>query len=285
VVVTSPGSPAVFGNVSFYDGTTLLGVAPVIDGVASLFIGVVSTGSHTYSAVFNGDETTSNSDTTVTISTDGPQIVGLSREGFNQRPTVIVLTFNQALEVATAQNPANYELFSNTGHRYAIASVHYNPATLTVSIVPWARLPVKGNYVLEVIGTGPNGVTSANGVPLDGTGHNQPGTNFVTKFNWRALASPNASPAVTYVDGVAHMYTGYFAPFWHAAFAATQYYLQHVVPRKLPAPAVPAGSKAFADVSARPKVVLDHSTPLAEKKLVIDDKSLIRRKPHKGFNR
>jgi hypothetical protein len=280
VVVTSPGNPPIVGSVSFYDGATLLGTEPVIDDVASLFLGIIAPGSHTYTAVFSGDGTSSNSNITTTISTDGPQIVGLSREGFNLRPTVIVLTFNQPLDTTSAQNPANYELYSSTGHRYAIASVLYNPSSFTVNIVPWQRLPVKGTYKLEVIGTGPNGITNANGLALDGSQRNQPGTNFVTKFNWRALAAPSSPPAVTYLNGIAEMYQGAFAPYFNAAYAATQYYLQHIVPRNRPLPVVPTQSSATEVVPHRPKVVLGVATDAARSKLVIKAPSLISRKPH-----
>ena len=44
VVVTSPGNPPIVGNVSFYDGTTLLGTVPVTDGVATLNVGTLSAG-------------------------------------------------------------------------------------------------------------------------------------------------------------------------------------------------------------------------------------------------
>jgi hypothetical protein len=190
VVVTSPGNPPIVGTVSFYDGTTLLGTEPLVDGVASLNIGVLSSGSHVFSAAYSGGGTSSTSGSSITVSTDGPQIVGLSLEGFHQRTTVIILTFNQPLSTAAAQNVANYQLFRPTGHRYAIRSVLYNPATRTVKIVPWVRLPLKSQYLLEVIGSGANGITGANGVALDGTGLDQPGTNFGTQVSWRALGLP-----------------------------------------------------------------------------------------------
>ena len=55
VVVTSPGSPPVVGNVSFYDRGTLLGTAAVSNGVAILNVGSLSPGSHSFSADFSGD--------------------------------------------------------------------------------------------------------------------------------------------------------------------------------------------------------------------------------------
>ena len=271
VVVTSPGNPPLTGQVAFYEDGVLLGVEPVVNGVATYNVGAVS-GSHTYSAVYSSGDTGTSaaSGSMVTVSTDGPQIVGLSRLGFNQRPTVIVLTFNQPLDVTTAQNRANYVLYNaNTGHRYAIASALYNPATLTVSVVPWVRLPVLGKYVLEVVGTGTSGVTNANGLALDGVGSGQPGSNFVTEFNWRALAAPNSPPAVIYVNGQPEdIYHGGFQPYFHAVYAATQYYVQHLVHRGGPVPVAAVKTRASLRAAARPKVVIDGAPKAVTKKLV-----------------
>jgi hypothetical protein len=279
VAVTSPGNPPINGTVSFYEGSVLLGTAPVIDGVAQLNAGTLPAGTIDFTSVFSGGGTSSASTSTSDLSTDGPQIVGLSRLGFNLRPTVIVLSFNQPLNVQAAQNPASYALYNSHGHHYALASVLYNPANLTVSIVPWRRLPVKGTFILEVVGSGANGVVNANGLELDGTGSGQPGSNFVTKFNWRALAAPNDPPAVIYTNGVARdRYLGGFAHYFHTVYAATQYFLQHVVPRNQRVPIVPAGSVTTGRDSVRSKIVLDDSNSLVSKKLVLGDKSLIHRK-------
>ena len=44
VVVTSPGNPPIGGTVSFFDGISLLGTAPVLNGVATLNAGVLPAG-------------------------------------------------------------------------------------------------------------------------------------------------------------------------------------------------------------------------------------------------
>jgi hypothetical protein len=212
------------------------------------------------------------------VSTDGPRIIGLSREGSHLRPTVIVLTFNQPLDTTSAQNPDNYELFSSTGHRYAIASVLYDPANLTVSIIPWSRLSVHGEYTLEVIGTGENGLTNANGVALDGGGRGQPGSNFVTNITWRALAAPGAAPAITYVNGVPKSYRGAFGQYFHDAYTATQYYLQHAVNRKPRVPVVHPQFNTAPRAPAHSKIALDHSLSLSAKKRFFYGSSMISRK-------
>ena len=53
-VATNSGPPPNGGEVSFYDGTTLLGMAPVVDGVAVFNYSALTPGTHNMSAVFSG---------------------------------------------------------------------------------------------------------------------------------------------------------------------------------------------------------------------------------------
>ncbi|KJY40339.1 hypothetical protein VR41_15120, partial [Streptomyces sp. NRRL B-1568] len=43
------------GTVSFFDGATLLGSAPLVGGVATLSVSTLSVGSHSLTATYNGD--------------------------------------------------------------------------------------------------------------------------------------------------------------------------------------------------------------------------------------
>ncbi|WP_165249851.1 hypothetical protein [Paludisphaera soli] len=47
----------------------------------------------------------------------------------------------------------------------------------------------------------PQGVAGASGVGLDGSGRNEPGTDFVASITWRSLSTRGGSPAVTFLDG------------------------------------------------------------------------------------
>ena len=99
VAVSSPGNPPIAGTVSFYDGTTLLGTEPVTNGVASLNIGVLSAGSHSFSAVFSGGGALSTSTSTLVvsvISTDSAKITDVARYGFHDQSTFLVIKFNSA---------------------------------------------------------------------------------------------------------------------------------------------------------------------------------------------
>ncbi len=108
IVPTTPGDPPLDGTVSFYNGTTLLGTVPVVNGSASLNVGALPLGVSTLRAVYtsaSGDSSASVSE--VVLDAAGPRVVGLSRYGFHFSPTTIALTFNSALDAASAQDPAN----------------------------------------------------------------------------------------------------------------------------------------------------------------------------------
>jgi hypothetical protein len=220
-VVTSPGNPPLTGSVAFYDGDTLLGTVPLTDGVAVLTI-PASPGSHVYRALFSGSDTSSTSATTATVTTDGPQVVGLSRYGYHERSTALVLYFNAPLDPASALNLANYQILNGAGHRIAVKRAVYDPTTQSVTLKPAHKLNVHLTYTLTVIGTRPNGLTDPSGTPLDGAGTGQPGTNFTTKLTWRALTIPGDPAAVTYVNGQAHEYMGGFRNYVQSLLRATR---------------------------------------------------------------
>ncbi|WP_435018239.1 Ig-like domain repeat protein [Tundrisphaera sp. TA3] len=84
VVVTSPGDPTVAGTVSFFDGATLLGSSPVVDGKASLFLGALPSGPHAFTAVFsNGGQSSADdsSSAVVTMGVNGRVYLDLNANG------------------------------------------------------------------------------------------------------------------------------------------------------------------------------------------------------------
>ena len=197
VVVTSPGNPPVVGSVSFYDGSTLLGTEPVSNGVATLSVGALAPGSHSFSAVFSGSGTVSASTSSLVVSTDGPLVTGLRRYGFHWQPTYLLLNFNGPLDPTSAQNASNYQILGPGGHRIMVVSAIYDPATQTVTLVPAERLNIHWEYSLTVNGAAPSGLTNPSGVPLDGSGKGHVGSNYVTSITWRNLAG-QASTLPTY---------------------------------------------------------------------------------------
>ncbi len=196
VVVTSQGNPSIVGTVSFYDGTTLLGTEPVSNGVAILNVGSLSPGSHSFRTVFSGGGTFSESTSSV-VSTDGPLVTGLRRYGFHWQPTYLLLNFNGPLDPTSAQNPSNYQILGPGGHPITVVSAIYDPATQTVTLVPAERLNIHWKYSLTVNGAAPSGLTNPSGVPLDGSGKGQVGSNHVTSITRRNLVG-KASKLPTY---------------------------------------------------------------------------------------
>jgi len=208
VAVTTPGNPPIDGSVSFFDGDTLLGSAPVTGGAASLTTGVLSPGSHVIRAVYSSGGTSSPSAASIVINTNGPQVVGLSRFGYHWSPTTIVLTFNSALDPTSAQNLANYKITGPGRGQIRVLRATYDPATMTVTLFPAQRLNLHWTYTLVVKGEPPTGLKAASGIPLDGAGRNLPGTNFQTQITWRDLAVSRGKPAATFVNGQVQQATG-----------------------------------------------------------------------------
>ena len=94
VVVTSPGSPPLSGQVTFYDGNTTVGSAPLIDGVASLNVTGLAPGVHSFTAESTrGARPAPSSADRTTVSTDGPKVIGVSRFGIHASPTIISSDF------------------------------------------------------------------------------------------------------------------------------------------------------------------------------------------------
>jgi Bacterial Ig-like domain (group 3) len=204
VVVTSPSNPPIAGTVSFFDGTTLLGTVPVSDGIASLNIGTLSAGSHSFSANFSGSVTTSTSGSTLVVavaSPDGPQVTSVQRYGFHDQSTFLVINFNSALALAEAENATNYTIVGPAGRRIKVTSAIYDAATHTVMLKPSGRLNIHRSYRLTVNGTSDPGLTNLSGTLLDGAGNGQPGSNYVTSLTWRNLAGrANQRPTLAVAD-------------------------------------------------------------------------------------
>ena len=119
-----------------------------------------------------------------------PTVASLVRFGFHMQQTSLVLTFSTALNPTPAQDVNNYQILTMNGTAIPISSAVYDPANLTVTLVPSELLSLHTFYQLTVNGATPNGLTSSTGVPLDGQGNGTPGTNFVSMFGGGILVGP-----------------------------------------------------------------------------------------------
>jgi hypothetical protein len=129
---------------------------------------------------------------TVIASTAGaPRVTLVQRFGVHMHPTVLVLSFDSALDPASATNLQNYELVGPKGTRIGFKSVNYDASAYTVALRPSVKINVHRTYQLTVIGKDPHGVCGFDHALLDGGSDGQPGTNFVTSVTWKnAVITP-----------------------------------------------------------------------------------------------
>jgi hypothetical protein len=129
--------------------------------------------------------------------------------------TSVVLTFNQPLDAATADNPNAYAIVrkvnetnddsssilgslspfgsSSSSSSQSILSKHvriasavYDPANLTVTLTPTAPFRADKYFrFLRVVGTGKNAIFTAAGQPVDGAGKGKP-SDAIIKFASKA---------------------------------------------------------------------------------------------------
>jgi uncharacterized repeat protein (TIGR01451 family) len=130
--------------------------------------------------------------TTVAPSTGAvaPIITSVHRFGFHLRPTTLVLTFDQTLDPARAQDLTNYHLVAMDGPRgtVRIRSAAYDPAARTVTLTPMHRLYLYHRYRLTVVGHGTRGLADTSGDLLDGQKAGHPGSDFVATISAADLA-------------------------------------------------------------------------------------------------
>jgi hypothetical protein len=199
---TAKGTPA--GTVGFtIDGHAEPPVAlHKVNGIdeASFSTETLTAGNHTVTASYSGDSSFAGSVVTDPLiqqvilpnhggppPADGPTVVALDRFGIHMQPTVLVLTFNDGLDPASAENWANYKIVDPSGRPVAIDSVTFDAALNTVTIRPKTRINIHHTYRLTVLGTGPGGVRDVEGRLLDGANRGVPGSNYVGSLTWNRV--------------------------------------------------------------------------------------------------
>jgi streptogramin lyase len=178
----------------------LIGTAPVgANGQAVLVIPstTVATqlGLYPITAVYQGDtafaQSASNSVYESIAAPDGPQVLAVARVAGSRGTTPLLVAFNEALHPESAQDTRNYFLTAPGHRKIAIKAAVYDAALDAVVLTPAAQLAPRQTYLLTVIGTGPLGVTDAEGRRLDGEFIGQPGSNYVNAIR---PASPAPKP-------------------------------------------------------------------------------------------
>jgi hypothetical protein len=178
----------------------------VVGGVdeARFTISTLAAGDHAIKAFYSGDSTYAASglvDPLVQVvkgsepsgnpgPIDPPTVVDVNRFGIHMQPTVLVVTFSEALDPTSAQDPKNYKIFDPSGRPVGIASAVYDAAAHTVTIKPRNRINLHHTYRLTVYGSGQGGLTDAHGTRLDGVGNGLPGSDYTTTLTWRNVVWP-----------------------------------------------------------------------------------------------
>jgi hypothetical protein len=201
--VVSPGAylGTPTGTVTFsIDGTPQTPVSlKLVEGseLATFSIATLTAGSHRISATYSGDTTFAPSAVKSSLiqtvkadappAIDGPTVVSVKRFGVHMHPTVLVLSFQDALDPTSAQDVRNYKIVGPGGQAIRIASATFDRVANTVTLRPATRISIHRPYHLTLIGTGATGLTNAEGILLDGAKNGLPGSNYQATLTWRNL--------------------------------------------------------------------------------------------------
>jgi hypothetical protein len=179
-------------------GTTAAKSFTVVNDTTINAVSPAATGAVNVTVVTPNGTSSGSAAAQFTFAAAPPTVVSLVRFGFHAQQTSLVLTFSTALAKAPAENVNNYQIVTENGTVVPVSSAVYDPTALTVTLLPAQRLSLHLFYQLTVTGKTPDGLTSATGVPLDGTGSGTPGTDFVRMFSGGILAGPE--PAMLSVE-------------------------------------------------------------------------------------
>jgi type VI secretion system secreted protein VgrG len=121
------------------------------------------------------------------VPADGPKITKVVRYGYYWMPTTLVLSFDQSLDPATAEDANDYRIIGPAGGVIRVKSAVYNSAAKTVTLHPSQRINIHYRYELIVDGRAPDGVTNTRGQLLDGVDNGKPGSDYRATLTWRNL--------------------------------------------------------------------------------------------------
>jgi virginiamycin B lyase len=191
------------GGITPSSGVLVFNVGDLAAGASSSFTIVVAptaTGSVTNSVVASmtqtdptpADNGLSQTTAVTPVGADGPIVTLVQRFGFHAQPTSFVLTFDDLLDPATAQDLSNYQIVAlgRSIHRIGVKAAVYDATTRTVTLSPVHRLNYPHRFRLRVIGMAPSGVTDTSGHLLDGLKNGHPGSDFLMIVTAADLAGP-----------------------------------------------------------------------------------------------
>jgi Bacterial Ig-like domain (group 3) len=201
IVSPSGTAEAPSGSVTFtIDGVSKAPVPlQVVNGrdQATLSIASLAKGTHTVTAAYSGDASfaasalasplveTVKAVTVPPPAVDGPKVELVQRFGVHMQPTVLVVTFNEALDPASAVNLNNYRITDPAGRSVRISSAIFDATTNTVTLRPVDRINLHHTYQLRLIGTGPGGIRNTRGELLDGANTGNADSDYTANLTWR----------------------------------------------------------------------------------------------------
>ena len=199
VVSPSESTGTLSGSVNFtIDGISEAPVPLHLVGgseQATISIESLAAGRHTISAGYTGDSSFSASalasplvemvNAVVSPLVDGPQVESVKRFGIHMQPTVLTVSFNQALDPVSAVNLSNYRITGPAGRSVRIKSAVFDAATNTVTLRPADRINLHHTYQLTLVGVGPGGIRNTQGELLDGADTGSADSNYTGTLTWR----------------------------------------------------------------------------------------------------
>jgi hypothetical protein len=217
--VAGAGGAIPTGTVTFLiDGAAQAPVAlEIVNGqaIARLVLSGLLAGTHTIAARYDGasgfDSSTSASsaivvspDTAPGRDTTPPVVVSVARFGVHAQPTRLVLSFSEDLDPAEAANLVHYRVMgpgrdgrlgTPDDRPIRLRRVSYDAATRSVTLLPAARLPLRGKFLVVVLDAGVAGVVDRSGNPLDGDGDGRPGGAFRATVGRQSLVLDGSVPS------------------------------------------------------------------------------------------
>jgi hypothetical protein len=197
----SPFLGVATGNVSFYDGETLLGSATLITGIATFSTSSLAAGTHHVTAVYEGDETYINNRSRGSLVTVVNVIAVTGTETISSPRTSAVgswdVTFNELIDV-TSFNWQSVTLSRNSGANLITAGTGVTIALVsgkTYRISGLSSLTTSaGSYTLSLVA---GGVKDMNGFATTAASSRTWTTNLPTFSSMSSFPSPRATPVVT----------------------------------------------------------------------------------------
>ena len=147
------------------------------------------------------------------VDSGGPRVLAIRRSGFYSQPTIYTLTFDRALDAASAANPANYTL-RGRGARRAVrhrrrhdlrpASGQLRPLDPRLHSHPARQRTIRPTDAIQVNGTTAGRLTDAAERPLDGQRSGGSGTNSTGITTQADLAGFSVAPPPARRHAVVH---------------------------------------------------------------------------------